>query len=220
MREPMIPSPRKPMPLSARRPSLIRRILPHRASRCAAAPRAPASRCLARQRLRRRACRARGAPSPPPAAPRGAVPAALGDQREAHLARALRSSRTTPSPPRWRPAPPEPRRSAYSITRSGNSRSSASIGVFSVLLIATCTRARPVGVRARALAAAERLVVGEALVAEREVVHRALSLRAAERARARGRRRARRSPRCRRRPLRRAARSARCPRGARTSSGR
>src|SRR5690349_20624512 len=41
--------------------------------------------------------------------------------------------------------------------------------------------ARPVGVLARALAAAQRLVVGEVVVAEREVVHRALAERAAER---------------------------------------
>ena len=91
----------------------------------------------------------------------------------------------------------EPRRSAYSTTRSGNSSSSASTGVLSVFDIATWTRARAVGVRARALAAAERLVVGEVVVAEREVVHRPLAERAAERARARGRRRARTSRRCR-----------------------
>src|SRR3712207_7579858 len=42
--------------------------------------------------------------------------------------------------------------------------------------------ARAVGALARALPAAERLVVGEAVVAEREVVHRALAQRAAERA--------------------------------------
>src|SRR6202008_4126323 len=41
--------------------------------------------------------------------------------------------------------------------------------------------ARPVGVGARALAAAERLVVRERVAAEREVVHRALAERAAER---------------------------------------
>ena len=41
--------------------------------------------------------------------------------------------------------------------------------------------ARAVGVRAGALAAAERLVVGEVVGAEREVVHRALAERAAER---------------------------------------
>ena len=46
-------------------------------------------------------------------------------------------SRTSPSPPRWAPFPPESRRTEYSPARSGNSVSIASIGVFSVFDIAT-----------------------------------------------------------------------------------
>ena len=46
-------------------------------------------------------------------------------------------SRTIPSPPRMAPAPPQPRRTASSRTRSGNSVSSASTGVLSVFDIAT-----------------------------------------------------------------------------------
>ena len=68
--------------------------------------------------------------------------AALGDQREGHLGERFELAHDAVAAA-VRPAPPEPRRSAYSTTRSGNSRSSASIGVFSVLLIATCTPLGP-----------------------------------------------------------------------------
>ncbi len=90
--------------------------------------------------------------------------------------------------------------------------------------------ARPVRVRARALAAAEGLVVGEPLAgaaggnAEREVVHRALSLRAAERREHEvGHARARLDvARRHRRPVRRrsAGRSGSSPRGTTISIGR
>jgi len=43
-------------------------------------------------------------------------------------------SRSMPSPPGCRPAPPLLRRSRWRRTRSGNVRSSASIGVFFVLV--------------------------------------------------------------------------------------
>ena len=89
------------------------------------------------------------------------VAAALGDQRVASSARAPRARARRRRRRGARPAPPEPRRSAYSTTRSGNSSSSASIGVLSVLLIATCTPLGPSASGAGALAAADRLVVGE-----------------------------------------------------------
>ena len=53
------------------------------------------------------------------------------------------TSRMTPSPPRKAPAPPLPRRTAYWVTRSGNSSSSASTGVFKVLDMATWTALGP-----------------------------------------------------------------------------
>src|SRR6185437_2420299 len=83
-----------------------------------------------------------GAPGRPPCAPRGAWRRRSPISEKLISARAS-ISRTTPSPPLCSPSPPDPRRSAYSLTRSGNSRSSASIGVFSVLLIATCTALGP-----------------------------------------------------------------------------
>ena len=46
-------------------------------------------------------------------------------------------SRTIPSPPRWGPSPPLPRRMASSVTRTGYSLSSASTGVLSVFDMAT-----------------------------------------------------------------------------------
>ena len=61
--------------------------------------------------------------------------------------------------------------------RIGYARSSDSIGVLSVLLIPTCTAARPGAARARALSAAERLVERPAGAAEGDVVHRPLPLR-------------------------------------------
>ena len=85
-------------------------------------------------------------------------------------------SRTIPSPPRWRPAPPLPRRSESSRTRSGNSLSSASTGVLRVFDIATWMALGSVGVRTGALAAAEGLVVGEVLAGKGQVVHRSLAL--------------------------------------------
>src|SRR5919199_6068096 len=82
------------------------------------------------------------APSPPPSAPGGGW-RRRSVSSEYVMSSSASSSRTTPSPPRCSPSPPEPRRSAYSVTRSGNSSSSASTGVFSVLLIATCTPLGP-----------------------------------------------------------------------------
>ena len=108
----------------------------------------------------RRSGRAPGRPGSPPSAPRGACRRRSAISEKRHLASAC-SSRTTPSPPRCAPAPPEPRRSAYSVTRSGNSRSSASIGRVEGVAHRDVHAARAVRVRARALAAAERLVVGE-----------------------------------------------------------
>ena len=52
-------------------------------------------------------------------------------------------ARITPSPPRNEPGPPDPRRSSYRTIRSGNSSSIASIGLFRVLLMATCTALGP-----------------------------------------------------------------------------
>ena len=147
---------------SARRPQHAR-ILPHRAFRCAAAARAAACRSLLRgQRRGRRADRARSAPGCPPSAPRGRVAAALGDQREASSRSSASSSRTTPSPPRWRPAPPEPRRSAYSTHAQREFALERLDRRVQRVAHRDVHAARPVGVRARALAAAERLVVGEA----------------------------------------------------------
>ena len=198
IREPMIPRPRKPIRSLAGLPGC----------RAAIAESSPTGRFDAQPLARaQRAGRLAGQRAPVEQVAPGRAGLAAGCARAARgggarrSARrssrgAPRSSRTTPSPPRWRPAPPEPRRSAYSITRSGNSRSSASIGRVQRVAHRHVHAARPVGVRARALAAAERLVVGEALVAERQVVHRPLALGAAEGARARGRRRARRSRRC------------------------
>ncbi len=58
------------------------------------------------------------------------------------------TSRTMPSPPGARPAPPLPVRNAYRRTRIGYARSKASTGVSRVFVIAVCTPfipARPSG---------------------------------------------------------------------------
>ena len=79
--------------------------------------------------------------------PRRAAPGGGTRRRSVSSANVIGSSasisRTTPSPPQWRPAPPDPRLTPYSWTRKGNSTSSASIGVLSVLLIATWTADGP-----------------------------------------------------------------------------
>ena len=100
-------------------------------------------------------------PAPRRAAPGGAMPPALGEQREPHRLPAPRPRarrRRRPDGARRRPSRAAPR---TRCTRSGNSISSASIGVLSVLLIATWTADGPSRVGARSLAAADRLVVGE-----------------------------------------------------------
>ena len=116
-----------------------------------------------------------GAPSAPPRTPCGACArrSVISDSRQGS---STRSSRTTPSPPRCSPraAGAEPQPVALDAQR--------------VLQLERLDRrgervrhrdvdARwPVRVGARALAAADRLVVREALVAERDVVHRPLPL--------------------------------------------
>ena len=99
---------------------------------------------------------------------------------EKRISASASSSRTTPSPPRWRAGAA---RAAPQRVLDGPQRE---------LQLERLDRrvervrhrhvhgARAVGVRAGALAAAERLVVGEVVVAEREVVHRALAERVAE----------------------------------------
>ena len=130
----------------------------------------------------RRAGCARGSPASPPPAPAGRMAPALGDQRVAAAARAPRARARR----RRRRCARHRRRirgaGCTATTRIGNSSSSASIGVLSVLLIATWTPLGPSASRAGALAAADRLVVDDVVVAERDVVHRALAERAAERA--------------------------------------
>ena len=123
-------------------------------------------------------------PRAPSAPPRGAarrVPAALGDQRQLHrrerlelahdpVAAAVRARAARAAPDRVLDDPQrelELQRLDRRVQRVRHRDVHAG---------------RAVGVRARALAAAERLVVREGVGAEREVVHRALAERAAERA--------------------------------------
>ncbi len=213
------PEPEEPDPLSPPR-SLMRRILPHRGFRCAAA--GPAA-----------ACRW---PSPAAArpsssvAPGGSVAAAARPRAGAWRRRSAISEKLISS------SASQLAHDAVAAAVTARAARAAAQRVLDdaqrELALERLDRrvqrvahrdvhaARPVGVRARALAAAERLVVGEALVAEREVVHRALALRAPERAQheigdARGGLDVAGRDRCAR-----AARSGRCPAGARTSTGR
>src|SRR5206468_4845098 len=83
-----------------------------------------------------------GAPSPPPAAPRG--PWRRRSLRRLASAGANASiSRMTPVPPAAAPLPPLPPRTAYVRTRSGNSSSSTSTGVLRVFDMPTCTADGP-----------------------------------------------------------------------------
>ena len=179
---------------------------------------------LARQRLAVEQVRARLRRRRRPRGPRG------GWRRRSvisvkRIGASASISRTMPSPPRCAPAPPLPRRSESSRTRSGNSVSSASTGVFRVFDIATWIALGPSASGAGALAAAERLVVGEVLVGQGQVVHRPLALGGRPGGRRRGprspgRRRGWRSRRCRRRRRPGSAALSRQPGGARTSIGR
>ena len=135
-----------------------------RASRCAAA----AGRSLpvafgALPRPRRRAgCARRCADAPARRrAPGGAVTATLGDQRVGHRRSAPRARARRRRRRDGRPAPPESRRIAYSVDAQRELALERLDRRVQRVAHRHVHAAGPVGVRARALAAAERLVVGE-----------------------------------------------------------
>ena len=113
---------------------------------------------LRRQRLAVDQVSVPGRPSAPPSRPLGAC-----RRRSVIRVNAIGSSasisRTIPSPPRHRPAPPLPRRTDSSRTRTGSRISAPHRGVEGVRH-RHVDGARPVGVRPGALPAAQRLVVG------------------------------------------------------------
>ncbi len=116
-----------------------------------------------------------------PVGPAGRVAAALGDQREGHLLERFDLAHDAVA------AAVEPRaaRAAAQGIGADAQREFALErldGRVERVAHRDVNAAGPIGVGAGALAAAERLVVGEARVAEREVVHRALAEGAAERA--------------------------------------
>ena len=102
-----------------------------------------------------------GAPGSPPSTPGGAVAAPLGDQRVAHLVERLELAGHAVAAAR-RPAPPESRRSAYLDGAQRELELERLDRRVQRVRHGHVDGARTVGVRARALAAAERLVVGEA----------------------------------------------------------
>jgi hypothetical protein len=87
------------------------------------------------------------------------------------------TDRTSPRPPRYRPSPPLSGRSAYLSTSSGYSASKRPDRRVERVRHADVDAAHPVAGRPSAVAAADRLVVGEPLTAraDREVVHRPLT---------------------------------------------
>ena len=217
IREPMIPRPRKPI-FGCRSPG-IGRILPHLAFRCAAAARPPVfpSPCPPA-----RSPSSRSRPAAPGGAAVGAarcVAAALGDQRVAHLGERLqlaydavasavgaRAARAA-----TQPVVEHPQREFALERLDRRVQRVAHRDVHG---------ARAVGVRARALAAADRLVVGERPRCRASGCSSCPAPGRGRRRSARGRPRARRSRRCPppRRPGPRVQQAA--PRGTRTSSGR
>ena len=109
----------------------------------------------------------------PPARPNGrtrrrfaSITAVIGSRK--------RTRRSPPSPPRWRPPPPLPRRIAYDSSRTGKRHSSTSGSVSREFVMCVCTTLVPSKSGPGARAAGDRLVVLVRVVAEREVVHRAL----------------------------------------------
>src|SRR5262249_53954431 len=129
---------------------------------------------LRRERLAVQEVASRGAVSAAPAAA-GSVPSPLGDQRVAQrlqgldladdtLAAAPRSLAAAAAAHRELPYPER------ELRLQRLDRGVQGVGHRDV------DRARPVGVRAGALAAADRLVVGEVLAGEGQVVHRSLTL--------------------------------------------
>ena len=118
--------------------------------------------------------------SPPCGAARGMAPA-LGDQREGHVRQRFELAHDAVAAAM---APGAPGAAAQRVLEDAQRKLPLERLDRRVERVAhrDVHAARSVGVRAGALAAAERLVVGEARVAEREVVHRALALRAPERA--------------------------------------
>ncbi len=90
------------------------------------------------------------------------------------IASRKRMRRTTPSPPRCRPAPPLPRRMRNSSTSTGKRNSSTSGSVRRELVMWVCTASVPSKSRPGAGAAGDRLIILVPVVAEGEVVHRAL----------------------------------------------
>src|ERR1035437_6657271 len=177
MREPMIPRPRKPT-RSGVAGSGISESFPTGGLDAQPLPLCERARALAGQRraVEQIATRCAGLSAGGAA---GGVAAALGDQREGHLAQRLQLAHdAVAAAVRTRSAGAAPqgvlqdaqrefalerldRRVERVAHRHIHSRGS-------------------VAIRACALPAAERLVVGEGLIAEREVVHRALPLRAAD----------------------------------------
>ena len=113
------------------------------------------------------------APGAPPAMPNGGTRRWLASTT-AVIASRKRMRRREPSPPRCLPSPPLPCRMPKDSSRTGKRHSSTSGSVRRELVMWVCTTLDAVESRARAGAARDRLVVLVRVVAEREIVHRAL----------------------------------------------
>ena len=110
----------------------------------------------------------------PPAMPNGAAVAAVRQDRRGHRLEEADAAHRAVAAALQRPAPPEPRRISKPSSRTGKRNSSTSGSVSRELVMWVCTTRGAVEAGAGAGAAADRLVVLVARVAEGEVVHRAL----------------------------------------------
>src|SRR4051812_29875624 len=177
IREPMIPRPIQP----TRMAGTLRRAVPTAARRlepqALAGAQRPGSLRLELVALEQRATRRAGLAA---VGPRGRMAAALGEDREGHLLERLGfadhaiaaavAARAAAAPAHRVLGHPQRELEFERLDRCVERVRHGDVD-----------RARAVGVRARALTAAQRLVVGEVLVAEGDVVHRPLTERSPER---------------------------------------